>query len=55
MSLNHYVYIFRSNGIDPAKNRAEIKSDKMFFVAITVDRLEQAIEVAKAEIQKALN
>ncbi len=52
MALNHYVYIFRSKSIDPAKNRAEIKSDKMLFVAIAVDELEQAIEVAKEEVQK---
>jgi len=52
MSLNYYVYIFRSKGIDPTKNRAEIKSDKMLFVAIAVDELEQAIQVAKEELQK---
>lgn len=52
MALNHYVYIFRSKGIDPEKNRAEIKSDKLLFIAIGVDELEQAIDVAKKEVQK---
>lgn len=52
MVLNRYVYIFRSKGIDPKKNRAEIKSDKLLFIAIGVDELEQAIDIAKEEVQK---
>lgn len=52
MALNHYVYIFRGKGMDPKKNRAEIASEELLFIAIAVDQLDQAIEVAKEEVQK---
>ncbi len=52
MTLNHYVYIFRGKGMDPKKNRAEITGEELLFIAIAVDQLDQAIEVAKEEVQK---
>lgn len=42
MTLNHYVYIFRGKGMDPKKNRAEIASEELLFIAIAVDQLDQA-------------
>jgi cobalamin-dependent methionine synthase I len=36
----------------PKKSRAEIKGDALLFIAIAVDHLDQAIEVAKEEVQK---
>lgn len=38
--------------MDPKKHRAEIANDKLLFTAIAVDELEQAIEIAKEEVQK---
>jgi hypothetical protein len=52
MALKHYVYIFTGKGIDPLKNRAEIKSDSFLFVAVAVEGVDQAMEVAKEEVQK---
>lgn len=52
MALNHYVYIFRGKGMDPKKNRSEIVSEALRFIAIGVDELEQAIDVAKKEVRK---
>ena len=52
MALNHYVYIFRGKGMDPKKSRAEIANEELRFIAVAVDQLEQAIDVAKEEVQK---
>lgn len=51
MALKHYVYIFRGKGMDYKKNRAEIVSKELRFIAIAVDQLEEAIEVAREEVQ----
>lgn len=51
MALKHYVYIFRGRGMDPKKNRAEIVNEQLRFIAIAVNQLEEAIEVAKEEVQ----
>lgn len=52
MPLNHYVYIFRAKGIDTKQNRAEIKTDNLLFVAIGVDELENAAQIAKEEVAR---
>ncbi len=52
MPLNHYVYIFRAKGIDPLKNRAEVKTHNLIFIAIGVDELEHAAHIAKEEVAR---
>lgn len=54
MKFNHFAYIFLGPGLNPQKDRSEIKTPALTFHAVGIDfqHKEQVIEVAKELIAK---
>jgi len=52
MKFNNFAYIFLGPGLDPLKDRAEIKNDMMTFTTYGIDfqHKNQVIEVVKEAI-----
>jgi len=57
MKFNHFVYIYLGPGLDPVKDRVDLKKDNFSFSAIGIDfaQKEKAIAIAKDAVAKGRN